>query len=186
MRCFIAIELEQRLRTSLLSLIRENLPASRDVKWCTEHQLHVTLKFLGDTPDDRISSVCEAVANASERVTPFTIKLATLGCFPNGRNPRVLWCGVDDPSGGCARWVELADPLLAEAGFPRENRAYHPHITLGRSKNASGGHLMSELLRTSPAPVSREMLVERVTVFESQLSPRGARYITRFTANLGD
>lgn len=185
MRCFVAIELDQALRTLLFRLMRENLPATRDVSWCTEQQLHVTLKFLGDTPDEVISSVCSAVTAAANQIAPFKISLAGLGCFPNARSPRVLWCGVSDPAGGCAKWVDIADPLLVGAGFPPENRAFHPHITLGRSKTVGGGRLMSELLKSAPAPDAREMLVERVTVFESQLSPRGSRYIARFTARLG-
>ena len=97
MRCFVAIELAPALHRPLVRLLREQLPRTREVRWCSEQQLHVTLKFLGDVLDEQVPAVCDAVAAASEFIKPFTLRLTDLGCFPSPRNPRVFWCGVDDP-----------------------------------------------------------------------------------------
>ncbi len=185
MRCFVAVELERDLRGPLARLVREQLPRTRDVRWCTEQQLHVTLKFLGEVSDNHLSAVCDAIAAAAEFIEPFPLCLTGLGCFPSPRNPRVLWCGVEDETGGCARWLELADPLFEDLGFPRETRRFHPHITLGRSKNTAGGDVMCRVLDEVTAPATPMMTVEEVVLFESRLAPGGARYTPRFKARLG-
>lgn len=184
MRTFIAIELDPPIRRPLLKLLSQ-LPNTRDVRWCTEHQMHITLKFLGQVSDTQIAKVCDAVATASVQVEPFPIRIRGLGCFPGPRNPRVLWCGVEDPIGGCRRWVELADPLLAALSFKPETRAFTPHITLGRSRSSAGGRVFQQVLETMSLADSDEMQVERVVVFESRLLPGGAQYKAVATVPLG-
>jgi 2'-5' RNA ligase len=185
MRCFVAVELDPVLRNPLVRLLREQLPRTRDVRWCTEQQLHVTLKFLGEVADERIPKVCEVVAAASAQLQPFAIRLSSLGCFPSPNNARVLWCGIEDPTAGCQRWLTLADPPLAELGFERERRAYHAHITLGRSRTRDGSAVIRRVLETVPPPPPNEMTVEHVVLFESRLGAGGARYYPVSTAALG-
>ena len=185
MRCFVAVDLAPALRQPLLRLLRD-LPRSREVRWCSENQLHITLKFLGDVEDAHVPRVCEAVSTAAAKVQPFPIRLTGLGCFPSPRNPRVLWCGVEDPDCGCARWLELADPLFSDLGFDRETRAFTPHVTLGRSKGRGGGAVMQDVLDNATAPRPVEMTVEEVVLFESRLLPQGAQYTAVHTAKLGD
>jgi 2'-5' RNA ligase len=175
MRTFVAIELEPAVKRGLVALLR-TFPRADGVRWVNDRQLHLTLKFLGEVGDSQISGVCEAVAQASEGVAPFDIRIAGLGVFPAPRNPRVLWCGVEDATEGCRRWVERADPLLADLGFKPETRAYTPHITLGRSKSTAGGHVLRDMLETADPPDSDAMLVTQVVVFESRLLPTGAQY----------
>jgi 2'-5' RNA ligase len=176
MRTFIAIELEPDLRRPLIKLLNEVLPPSRDVRWCTQNQLHVTLKFLGEVRADQLPQVCAAAQTASAQVPPFSLRIKGLGGFPSPRSPRVLWCGVDDPTGSCRRWVELADPLFARLGFTPESRAFTPHITLGRSRGPAGGRVLREALETAPPPETEPMTVRQIIVFESRLLPTGAEY----------
>jgi len=184
-RTFIAIELEPALRRPLLALLREVFPRHRDVRWCSENQLHVTLKFLGEIREDQLPQVCDAATAASAQVPPFSMRIKGLGCFPNPHSARVLWCGVEDLTQSCRRWVELADPLFAQLGFPPENRAFTPHITLGRSRAPGGGRVLSEMLETAPPPETESMTVRQVVVFESRLLPTGAQYTPRATLPLG-
>lgn len=176
MRTFIAIELESPLRQLLVRVLRDSLPSSREVRWCSEDQLHLTLKFLGEVHDTRLPQVCEVVKTACARVAPFAISLQGWGCFPDQRSPRVLWCGVRDPEEGCRRWVAAADPLLNELGFPIEGRAFTPHITLGRSRSAAGARLLRQVFQTVAPPSSAPMQVREIVVFESRLAPTGAQY----------
>jgi 2'-5' RNA ligase len=185
MRCFVAVELDPALRRPLVDLLHLHVPRTREVRWCTEQQLHVTLKFLGEVSDGRLSEFCEAVTAAAEFIEPFTLRLTELGCFPTSRNPRVLWCGVEDASDACARWVELADPLFEDLGVPRETRRFHPHITLGRSKSAAGADVMRRVLEKVSAPAAPAMTVDEIVLFESRLAPGGAQYRPRFKARLG-
>lgn len=185
MRTFIAIELDPALRRPLLKLLRDVFPASRDVRWCSDNQLHLTLKFLGEVGDARLPAVCEAAATASAQVAPFSIRLRGLGGFPNASRPRVLWCGVDDSTGGCEQWVRAADPLLADLGFPAEPRAFKPHITLGRSRSPAGARVLRDVLQTAPPPQTDTMEVRHVVMFESRLRPSGAEYHPLATVPLG-
>ncbi len=185
MRTFIAVELDPPQRRPLLKLLQEVFPSSRDVRWCTENQLHVTLKFLGEIRPEQLSAICDAAQSACRQVPSFTLSVKGLGGFPTPRSPRVLWCGVDDPTQSCRRWVELADPLFAKLGFEPENRAFTPHITLGRSKSPAGNQLLREMLETAPAPETEPMTVRQVIVYESQLRPTGAVYTPRATLALG-
>jgi 2'-5' RNA ligase len=182
-RTFIAVELTSELRKPLVALLRA-LPRTREVKWCTEQQLHVTLKFLGEVSDAQIARVCAAAAAASAAITPFRLRVSGLGCFPSPRNPRVLWCGVEDPTGGCQQWVRQADPLFDELGFKPEGRAFTPHITLGRSRSAAGSAVMREVMEAAEPPCTPEMLVDHVVVFESRLLPGGAQYYPLATVPL--
>ncbi len=185
MRTFIAVELEPALRSPLVKLLKQVFPASPEVRWCTQDQLHITLKFLGEVSDPQFGSVCEAVTAVSAQVEPFSVRIKGLGCFPDPRRPRVLWCGVEDLSDGCRRWVELADPLLTKLGFQPENRVFTPHITLGRARSPAGGRVFQSVLQSAPPPETEAMRVREVVVFESRLLPSGAQYRPAFKAPLG-
>ena len=185
MRTFIAIELEPPQRQPLIKLLHEVFPKSHDVRWCSENQLHITLKFLGEVRPEQLPAVCDAAQTASRQVAPFTLRVKGLGGFPTPSSPRVLWCGIEDPTESCRRWVELADPLFAQLGFEPENRAFTAHITLGRSKSPAGNRLMREMLETAPPPETGPMTVREVIVYESQLRPTGAVYTPQAKLALG-
>lgn len=176
MRCFVAIELSDDVKRPLLRLLDERLPRGRGVRWCSPQQLHLTLKFLGEVEQSQLTGVRRALDAASAQLPPFELTLATLGVFPQPERPRVFWVGVDDPAEGCGRWLAAADPLFAELGFASEQRAFTPHITLGRSKSPEGGKLMRSLLSSLPKPGSPTMTADHVVLFESRLRPSGAEY----------
>ncbi len=184
MRSFVAVELSDDCRAPLVRILRA-LPRQRDVRWCTTDQLHVTLKFLGEVDDARLPPVIDVVERISAAGAPFTIRLGRLGAFPSPRSPRVLWCGLEDPAGGCARWVQAADPLFEALGFPREDRAYTAHITLGRSKGPAGSAALAQALAAAGPVPPLELLVDHVVLFESRLRPSGAEYVPTARARLG-
>ncbi len=184
MRSFVAVDLAPELRRPLVQLLKK-LPRSQEVRWCTPDQLHVTLKFLGEVDAGRLKQVCEIVARTAGQLEPFAIRLSGLGGFPSRRSPRVAWCGIEDPTGSCARWVGLADPQFAALGFEAETRAFTPHITLGRSKSPAGSAAMREVLEGDAELPALQMTVNEIVLFESRLSPQGARYIRTQTARVG-
>lgn len=175
MRSFIAIPLDPALKAPLSRFIR-GAPRGEGVSWSRDHQLHITLKFLGDVPDQDIAAVCHAAREASSTVKPFDIHLGPLGCFPAPANPRVLWVGVDDPDQACRRWVQAIDPLLADFDIKPETRAYVPHVTLARSRSTAGAAILRRVLAAPPTLASPLMTVREVVVFESTLDPGGARH----------
>lgn len=154
-RTFIAVEVVDPARAVVLRLLKQLQHEVADVRWTQPNQLHITLKFLGDIDNRILPAVCTQLRSACQDVKPFTVCLQGLGAFPKAKPPRVLWLGVhtvteqntsrkpriNEPKDtGLSR--PLQDPLAAiqerlensllELGVPRENRAYSPHLTLGR------------------------------------------------------
>jgi 2'-5' RNA ligase len=191
MRCFVAVELDRALREAIATRLVARLPRDPGVRWCTQQQLHVTLKFLGEAPDELLPQLCQVVAAAAADIEPFHLTVGGLGAFPSPRSPRVLWIAVDDPAAGCARWLAAADPRLAELGFEPETRPFHPHVTLGRSRSPRGSRIMRDVLRDPTAAVgagelpSGRVRVEQVVLFESRLERGGAQYRPLYSASLG-
>lgn len=184
-RCFIAIELDETARHELARWMRACADRARDVRWCSPDQLHVTLQFLGETPASAVTAVDAAARQASSPTAPFSLRLGRIGAFPDARRPRVLWCGLDDPQGGCRRWLSLASSQLAELGYPPESRAFTPHVTLARSRSAEDSRQISALLTGTAAPAAIEFDVRHITLFESVLRPGGPRYVALSRTPLG-
>lgn len=180
MRCFVAIELPEPVRRRLGRLVQAFQPAR--AKWCTVAQFHVTLKFLGEVDDPRVAGVCQTVTTASAAVSPFELRFTHCGAFPSPERPRVVFCGLHDAVAGCERWLAAADPALEQHGFPREQRVFTPHVTLGRIRSphdAAGVRAaLTERRDALERAVPREALrVECITLFESRTGPGGSEYV---------
>ena len=150
--------------------------------------VHLTLKFLGDTPLDKIDRIQAALVQAASQVEPFTFNVSGLGCFPNSRRPRVLWVGIQEPTGRLARLRDLIEDCVAPVGFPTERRSFHPHLTLGRvQRHASKSEVreIGEVVATSITGTVAEVAVTSVAHIKSDLRPSGAVYTTLFDASLG-
>lgn len=189
-RTFIAIELDPHLKARLAELqeqLRSRLSPS-SVRWVQPDSIHLTLKFLGDTPTDKIEEVQAALARAAAQVTPFVITAGELGCFPNNRQPRVVWVGLQEPTGKLARLQRAVEEFVAPLGFPTEGRPFSPHLTLGRvQRHASRSEVrqIGEVVSASAVGVLDEMTVTEVSYIKSDLRPSGAVYTTLFRAELG-
>ncbi len=176
MRCFVAVELEQAARDALTRLLRACRADGRDVTWTAPDKLHVTLRFLGEVEDAHLPAVCEIVQRVSASHSPFSIALTALGAFPSTSRPRVLWCGVSDPTRGCAAWAREAEPHFQSLGFAPETRDYHPHVTLGRARSPQGSSTLRRLLETPPEVEPWESFVEEIVLFSSDMDRRGLVY----------
>lgn len=190
LRTFIAIELDDELRDNLGHLqarLRERVsPGS--VRWVRPDGIHLTLKFLGDTPQAKVEEVQAALAQAAADVGPFTFAVAGLGCFPNARSPRVVWVGLQELSGALARLRDAVEAQVAPLGFPTEKRPFRPHLTIGRVQRcASKSEVreIGEVVATSIIGTVDEMTVTIVSYIKSELKPGGAVYTTLFEAKLG-
>lgn len=189
-RTFIAIELNQELQDSLRHLqddLKRKVPP-RSVRWVRPESIHLTLKFLGDVPSSRITSISQAVEAACQGFDVFTFELVGLGCFPNPRRPRVLWVGVREPTSVLASLQKAVEQELAEIGFEPENRPFRPHLTLGRVQrkaSQSEQKRLGELVATSDLGPLGGMVVSAVNVMRSQLRPEGAIYTALAHVPLG-
>jgi len=176
MRCFVAIALDETWRNALGRVVAAQDRRVRDVRWCTPDQLHITLKFLGTVEPERLARVGEVLRAASREGTPFSLRRGPIGAFPSRGYPRVLWCGVEDPEGHCAAWVRRAEPLFEDIGFAHEQRPFHAHITLARSRSPAGARRLQQAAQAIALPGLPALQVDEVVLFESRLRPQGAQY----------
>jgi 2'-5' RNA ligase len=149
----------------------------------------LTLKFLGDTPGGKVEEVKAALLRAATEVGPFTVTVAGLGCFPSSRRPRVVWVGLDEPTGALLRLRDAVEAQVAPLGFPTERRPYSPHLTLGRvNRRASKSEVreIGEIVAASMVGHVDEMTVTSVSYIKSDLKPTGAVYTTLLDAELVD
>lgn len=190
MRTFIAIELDKDLQDALSRLqqrIRDQV-APRSVRWVRPEGIHLTLKFLGDTPEDKIGEVKDAVRQAAARAAPFFFTVGGVGCFPNSRRPRVLWTGLQEPTGTLAALRDAVEAHVAPLGFPTERRPFRPHLTLGRVQrwaSASDLRKIGEVVGISEVGVADEFAANAVAFIKSDLGSSGAVYSTLCRAALG-
>jgi 2'-5' RNA ligase len=190
LRCFVAIELEEDIRRAIdqTQALLKGAPAGKHCRWVRPEGIHLTLKFLGDVPENRIDSIAEAIREAAADHERFHISFASLGCFPNARLPRVTWIGVEDPSGTLQRLQRDVEARLSELGYPPERRAFHPHLTLARTKKVSRQEqaALGELVQRTRIDQLGEMEVREISLMRSELRPSGSVYTQLAVAHLGD
>jgi 2'-5' RNA ligase len=174
-RAFIAIDLDPGIKTALEALVRSLKATRADIRWVGPAGMHLTLKFLGEIDADRAARVEGVLAGVAGRHAAFPIRLEGTGAFPSERSPRVLWVGFAAEPGLVTLQTDLEAALDAE-GFERENRAFTPHLTLGRVKGPGRlAEAVAELGRHR-GDAFGGMIVSRLTLFESRLQPQGAEY----------
>jgi 2'-5' RNA ligase len=182
MRVFTALPVTEPAREQVVGLLGSLRRTAWPVRWVGEVGLHLTLKFLGEVPQERAGAIEEALRFAAEGTGPLPLRLNELGAFPTANRPRVLWVGVETPP-GLELLQDRVERRLAEIGFPPEGRPFRPHITLGRVRGGQrlpprgfedfGG-------RFEPAP----FLADRLVLYESVLTPAGPRYEALATLDL--
>lgn len=190
-RTFIAIELPTQVQEALATMqarLREAIakPGGEEaspVRWVAPQSIHLTLKFLGDVPAERIPAVTQAVTQAAKGHKPLSLLLATAGCFPDLRRPRVIWVGLQGDLEALNRLQKAIEGALVHLGFPKEERAFTPHLTLGRVRDtvtAQERPALGEATRKLTVP-QVEFTAEEIAVMRSDLQPTGAVY-TRLAA----
>lgn len=182
MRSFIAIDLEPDVKRTVQDLIQKLKRKDADVRWVSLQGMHLTLKFLGEVGADSMPAIETVLKLAASGHSGFPLSLHGTGAFPGSQNPRVLWVGItEEPE--LMRLQEDIDQGLEMEGYPREQRAFHPHLTLGRVKSPSRiREVILELEKYGGASFG-EMTVRKVALFESILGPQGAEY--RVAAEFG-
>jgi 2'-5' RNA ligase len=144
------------------------------IRWVNPRNLHLTLRFLGETSRIQVETVCLAVRCAASHVDEFPIHLSGTGCFPSPRRPRAFWIGVSDAS-NLIRLFETVEAELTSAGFPREERPFSPHLTLGRVRVDRSSPRLGEALSSAEFDAP-PFLVGEVVVMKSDLRNSGAVY----------
>lgn len=185
MRCFIAIELPEAVK-STLSGIEEELKKSRaDVRWVKPDNVHLTLKFFGNIEDKKTEKIIEIMENICSQYAPFAIEIKGMGTFPNIKSPRVLWVGIEG-NDTLKTLQEEIENKMESIGFEREDRAFTAHLTLGRFRTSieKEGLLKAVKLHEKDTFVGT-INVQSLSLIRSDLHPEGARYTKIIEVPLG-
>jgi RNA 2',3'-cyclic 3'-phosphodiesterase len=183
MRTFIAIPLTAECR-AMLDQMQQSLRVHRaEVRWVAIPSIHLTLKFLGEADPEIIPKLTESIVGASKSERPFKLSLQGLGCFPNLKIPKVIWCGIAGEMDRLARLQREAETACSECGFIPENRAFHPHLTLGRVNGKRNLQPLLDCIRIG-SDLERSFQVDHFNIYMSVLKPQGAEYTVLKTITL--
>lgn len=181
-RAFIAVQLTDEVRDALREVVRSlsGRVERGAVRWVRPEQMHLTLRFLGDTDTGKLPAVQAAMDAVAASNAPFEMRLGEVGCFPNRNRPRVIWVGL---SGGEARLLSLVVALekeLAHLGWEPEGKPFRAHLTLGRVKDERGAQGIEWAADVQPLAIP----IKAIHLIESQLRPAGPVYTLRHSSRL--
>lgn len=174
-RAFISVDLAKI--QAVEDLIASLKTADPTLKVVDPGQIHITLKFLGETPESRVPAIVEAMNGAAQGIEPFMISLKGVGAFPSKNRMRVIWVGMNDtlPMGTIATRL---DESLAEQGFERERRPFAPHLTVARAKVESSNPTVRQIIDNSNQNDFGSIFVDRIRLKKSVLTQCGPQYST--------
>ena len=189
-RVFVALLIPDESRTVLsgaMDRLQSQVPTG--VKWVNPRGIHLTLKFFGNINSAWKEPVLEVMGDVGRQAAPFDLRLSSLGVFPNERQPRVLWSGVNGDMEALAELQEDVERAMLDLGFRREKRRFNPHLTIGRVRASVGkaarqqiGQVMSA---TDLGPVD-SWTVDSIHLVQSTLTPQGAIYDSLGSAPLSN
>ncbi|MBI2819402.1 MAG: RNA 2',3'-cyclic phosphodiesterase [Acidobacteria bacterium] len=174
MRTFVAIDIPGEIRQRIQELIATLRQTPSDVRWSRPEGLHITLKFLGEIPAEKVDQVKLALQSLLT-AEPVSINIAGAGFYPNERAPRVLWLGIEaGPALG--KLAASVEQCLVSLGIPKEERPFAPHLTLGRIRSSDGIAPLRELLKQREPLGMGSFTAAEFFLYESRLAPGGSIY----------
>jgi 2'-5' RNA ligase len=189
-RLFIAVPVADEIRDAIGTLMETVAGAPIDERsygqprWVRVEGLHLTLRFLGATPDERQGDVAAAVAAATTGTAPFRVCLSGGGCFPNPIQPRVLWVGIVEGAESLEAIVRRLDAELAPLGWPPETRPFNPHLTLARTDGVPGADEKARRLMEAARGLELSWQAGSVILYKSVQGRGPSRYEALATAPL--
>jgi 2'-5' RNA ligase len=180
-RVFIATPLPDTARESIAGVVEEVraagvLEGGRDVRWVRLDGLHLTLRFLGPTLEDRIEAARDAVRQVGVQAEPFDLVIGGAGTFPPVGRPRAIWLGVREGADRLAQLAAHVDRSLVGAGWPPETRPFRAHLTLARADGVPAGIGIGARLAAATADLRIPARMDRIGLFESLTGGGPARY----------
>ena len=178
-RLFLAVELSESARDCLTERVRAVNDRAVKVRWTPVDNIHVTLKFFGDTPPERKAAIVEAMERAAAPVRPFEVAIAGVRIVRRRGSPRMVWATIADTQDQLRRLHGRTERLLERGGFPREERSFSPHVTLARVRDGIAPwerRLLDEWASAQRHLAPIALAVEDVVLMKSELKPGGAQY----------
>jgi 2'-5' RNA ligase len=188
-RSFIAITLAPEIAEKLKEIqseLRSKLPDNA-VRWVKPERLHLTLKFLGNVSCGKLDDLIAATNRACDGTGPFRLTLEGVGCFPNTKEPRVIWIGVNGELKSLRTLRKRFEEETENIAERDEARGFQPHLTIGRVKAlGQGACQVGESVERAIIPAPGGWVVRQVELMQSELSSEGARYQTMISVKLAD
>lgn len=176
-RLFFAAPLPPSLAQAAEVVQRVLRRCEADVKWVEPHNLHFTLKFLGDRPLSQVPALSAVAQEVAARSRSFRVMLQGLGAFPHKQWPQVVWIGCREGGDSLARLGQELDAALGKAGLaPRDKKPFVPHLTLGRARSNRRLRQLVRLLAEHEAAEVGPLLLSSLSLMSSRLSPQGPTY----------
>jgi 2'-5' RNA ligase len=175
LRCFISVELPEELKKNIYVHVEKLKAAGADVKWVRPENLHLTLKFLGDTQEELLKDINERLISLAAAHGSFFLHISGAGTFPNIKYPRIIWLGVHD-SEQIIKLQHDIDKSMAGLGFEKDDKQFTPHLTIGRVKSMRNKDaLIKELTILKEADFGKIEVIN-MTLMRSELKPGGAEH----------
>jgi len=176
MRAFLGIGLPAGTREAIVSAIGQARGLHAPVAWTAPGNLHITLNFLGEILPERVALVERSMRVVANGIGPFSLTAEGGGAFPGTRNPRIFWVGFREPLELVRQLQQNMGNALSGAGFSREDRPFHPHITVGRTRGALPPAWGERFVQALSGKGFGVVPVSFFTLYESRLGPGGAVY----------
>ena len=185
-RTFVCIEIDGELRRKMSQVSAKLSSAGADVKWVAEDNMHLTLKFLGNVDEVEIPKVAGEAKRIAGQFQPFDFSIAGLGAFPEQGAPRVIWIGLEEPTGRLEKMYYALNDALAPYAEKEERRTFSPHITLGRVNSSRRREELRQLIESNLDVQIGMQSVEEITVMMSELTRGGPLYTPLSKSPLGE
>ncbi|MGD2086174.1 MAG: RNA 2',3'-cyclic phosphodiesterase [Candidatus Aminicenantes bacterium] len=175
MRVFIGIKLDERVHEEIEKFLEPFKKIASPIRWVRPGNVHVTLKFIGEVPEEKYTKIEKRLSEAEFDTGPFDLRLAGCGKFGRGNTLNIFWIGIA-PSDPLTRVFKKIENTLAKIGIEKENRPFKPHITVGRNKKNFNFKSLFNLIEENNQRLVSEFNVSHFQVFKSQLRPEGPIY----------
>lgn len=177
MRLFIAFPMDDSVTRRLGEMIGDFERNGGPVKWVEPKNMHLTARFLGETPDNQLDQLIKVVTTAGGKGSVIQTVIQQIGGFPNLHRPRVIWAGMDTEVNKLILIAAEIEKMVQRLGFPPENKPFKPHLTLGRVREgAKIGNSLDFLMRYQFTPIP--VRFDRLALVKSTLTLRGPIYDT--------
>ena len=183
-RSFLAIELPKPILRKIEEVQADLRSAHADVRWVSPEKIHLTLKFFGNIEESRIDSIFKSIEESVRSTSPFSLEVRGVGAFPSMKSPRVIWLGLENGQSLTSLQKQI-ETQLEKIGFQSEDRPFHPHLTLGRTKSSRGKNELAGRMEKHKEEEFGDFQVERVILFKSDLKPSGPIYTALGELRLG-
>lgn len=174
LRLFLAIDVPNSVREKITEAQRFFKTLNLDVAWVKPANMHLTVKFLGNTPSDLIPAIKDRMAGIANSTPPFLIALSEFGVFPNVSRPRVLWVGLEDREDHLNFLKIGVEREMATLGFPPDKQKPVHHLTLGRIRSAKNKERLKKALQSAQRIEMDPFEVSSIQLIKSELTPKGS------------